>query len=70
MVEIQFEGKTFVQNHHLLVEYHELVPVREKSPTGKISLNDNLIIHGDNLKALRALLPLGVGKINCISLGK
>jgi hypothetical protein len=28
MAQIQFKGKTFVQNHHLLVKYHELIPVK------------------------------------------
>ena len=66
MAQIQFKGKSFVQNHHLLVKYHELIPKRGKSLTDKISLHDNLIIHGDNLKALKALLPLYAGKIKCI----
>ena len=25
MAQIQFKGKPFVQNHHLLVKYHELI---------------------------------------------
>lgn len=66
MAQLQFKGKTFVQNHHLLVKYHELVPVKAKSLTGKVSLHDNLIIHGDNLKALKALLPLYAGKVKCV----
>lgn len=66
MAQIQFKGKSFVQNHHLLVKYHELIPVKTKSITNQVSLNDNLIIHGDNLKALKALLPLYAGKIKCI----
>lgn len=66
MAQIQFKGKTFVQNHHLLVKYHELVPLKKKSLTDKVSLHDNLIIHGDNLKALKALLPLYAGKVKCI----
>jgi len=66
MAQLQFKGKTFVQNHHLMVKYHELVPVKNKSLTDKVSLNDNLIIHGDNLAALKALLPLYAGKIKCI----
>ena len=53
MAQIQFKGKPFVQNHHLLVKYHELVPVKNKHLTKKVSVHDNLIIHGDNLKALR-----------------
>nr|MBC8360260.1 site-specific DNA-methyltransferase [Candidatus Desulfatibia profunda] len=66
MAQIQFKGKPFVQNHHLLVKYHELIPKKDKSLTDKVSLHDNLIIHGDNLIALKALLPLYAGKIKCI----
>lgn len=46
--------------------YHELVPDGKKSLTKKVSLNDNLIIHGDNLLALKALLPTYAGKVKCI----
>src|SRR4030043_890753 len=49
-----------------MVKYHELVSVKRKSLPKKVSLHDNLIIHGDNLKALKALLPLYSGKIKCI----
>ena len=66
MPTLQFKGKTFVQNHHLAVKYHQLVPKKELSLTDNISLHDNLIIHGDNLKALKALLPTYAGKIKCI----
>lgn len=66
MAQLQFKGKQFVQNHHLVVPYHELIPQKDKSLTEKISLHDNLIIHGDNLLALKALLPTYAGKIKCI----
>jgi len=66
MAQIQFKGKAFVQNHHLLVKYHELIPKNDKSLTDKVSLHDNLIIHGDNLIALKALLPLYAGKVQLI----
>lgn len=66
MAQLQFKGKQFVQNHHLLVKYRELEPQKEKSITEKISLHDNLIIHGDNLDSLKALLPLYAGKVKCI----
>ena len=66
MATLNFKGKVFVQNHHLLVKYHQLVPRKEKSLTNKVSLHDNLIIHGDNLKALKALLPNYAAKIKCI----
>ena len=73
MPTLHFKGKTFVQNHHLAVKYHQLVPRKDLSvlvpPSGGgggISLHDNLIIQGDNLKALKALLPTYAGKIKCI----
>lgn len=66
MPTLHFKGKTFVQNHHLAVKYHQLVPKKEFSLTEKVSLHDNLIIQGDNLKALKALLPTYAGKIKCI----
>ncbi|MEW6608252.1 MAG: site-specific DNA-methyltransferase [bacterium] len=66
MATLNFKGKTFVQNHHLSVKYHQLVPKKDKSLTDKVSLNDNLILHGDNLKNLKALLPTYTGKVKCI----
>ena len=66
MPSLHFKGKTFVQNHHLAVKYHQLIPKKELSLTDKVSLHDNLIIQGDNLKALKALLPTYAGKIKCI----
>jgi len=66
MPTLNFKGKTFVQNHHLAVKYHQLVPKKKLSLTDKVSLHDNLIIQGDNLKALKALLPTYAGKIKCI----
>ena len=66
MAILNFKGKAFVQNYHLMVKYHQLIPRKEKSLTDKVSLHDNLIIHGDNLKALKALLPTYAGKIKCI----
>lgn len=66
MATLSFKGKSFVQNHHLAVKYHELIPVKKNSLTDRVSLKDNLIIHGDNLKALKALLPTYAGKIKCI----
>lgn len=66
MAALTFKGKPFVQNYHLTVKYHELVPKKAKSLTDKVRLDDNLIIHGDNLKALKALLPTYAGKVKCI----
>lgn len=66
MATLDFKGKSIIQNYHLTVKYHELIPQKAKSLTEKVSLNDNLIIHGDNLKALKALLPMYAGKVKCI----
>ena len=66
MAGLNFKGKSFVQNHHLLVKHHQLIPRKDQSLTDKVSLRDNLIIHGDNLKALKALLPMYAGKVKCI----
>lgn len=65
MPELHFIGKEFVYNHHLTVPYRPLVAHPEKG-IGEGSLDDNLIIHGDNLHALKALLPRYAGKVDCI----
>jgi adenine-specific DNA-methyltransferase len=65
MPELLFKGKEFVYNHHLTVPYRPLEMDASKS-IGKPSLNGNLIIHGDNLHALKALLPMYAGKVDCI----
>ena len=60
MPELYFKGKEFVYNHHLTVPYRPLEPVLEKSVDVGAYCNTplqsgNLIIHGDNLHALKAL---------------
>ena len=65
MTELNFKGKEFVYNHHLSVPFRPLVIHSEKG-IGEPSLDGNLIIHGDNLHALKALLPLYAGKVDCI----
>ena len=66
MTTLQFKGRVFVENHHLAVPYHEWCPVRSKGLSEKASLHDNLIVEGDNLAALKALLPTHHGKVKCI----
>ncbi len=69
MPTLEFKGKAFVYTHHLTVPFRELVIDPAKSlpaPGAKPSLQDNLIIHGDNLHALKALLPVYAGKVDCI----
>ena len=66
MTALHFKGRVFVENFHLGVPYHELTPVRGKGLSKKASLHDNLIVEGDNLAALKALLPTYHGKVKCI----
>ena len=42
------------------------MPDEKKSLTKKPSLDDNLIVHGDNLEALKSLLPHYAGKVKCV----
>ncbi|MEI6278981.1 MAG: site-specific DNA-methyltransferase [Verrucomicrobiae bacterium] len=69
MPSLDFKGKSFIYTHHLGVPYRELLVVPEKScpADGRApDLDDNLILHGDNLEALKALLPRYAGKVDCI----
>lgn len=65
MTELVFKGKEFVWNHHLAVPARPLVPQPEKG-IGDVQLDGNLVIQGDNLHALKALLPMYAGKVDCI----
>ena len=69
MPTLDFKGKQFVYAHHLTCPFRPLVPVAEKSllpKGGEPDLAGNLIIRGDNLHALKALLPRYAGRVNCI----
>lgn len=65
MPELHFKGKEFVFNHHLTVPYRPLVADTGKL-VGPADMAGNLVIHGDNLEALKALLPVYAGKVDCI----
>ncbi|MFC5483394.1 site-specific DNA-methyltransferase [Microvirga aerilata] len=65
MTELTFKGKEFVYNHHLAVPFRPIIPHSDKG-VGPVALDGNLIVHGDNLHALKALLPLYAGKVDCI----
>ena len=61
MPTLDWIGKDKVINHHMDVPYRVLDPQYEYGePDG------NMIIHGDNLSALKSLLPQYEGKIRCI----
>ncbi len=68
MPSLDFKGKQYVYAHHLSVPFRQLNIAPDKSlpKDGKPSMDDNLIIHGDNLHALKALLPKYAGKVKCI----
>jgi len=68
MPTLHFKGKPLVQNHHLVVPFSELEAVKSRGLSKTPSLHDNLIIEGDNLKALKALLPAYHGKVKCITI--
>ena len=61
MPTLDWIGKDKVVNHHMDVPYRVL---EKKYSCGEDS--DNMIIHGDNLSALKSLLPQYEGKIKCI----
>lgn len=69
MPSIQFKGKSVIETFHHTVPHHRLEFDAGLSVLGKgekPSLDGNLIIEGDNLLALKALLPTHAGKVKCI----
>ncbi len=65
MPTLQFKGKNIIWNHHLSVPYHTLEEV-SKLHFHPEKANGNLIIEGDNLLALKALLPMFAGKVKVV----
>ena len=68
MPTLHWVGKNKVVNHHHDVPFRLLdkqysFTAQEGSPANS---TDNRIIHGDNLEALKSLLPEFEGKVNCI----
>src|SRR3989337_2200164 len=69
MPVLQFKGKAAVECYHHTVPHHVLEFDPKLSVLGKgekPGLDGNLIIEGDNLLALKALLPTHAGNIKCI----
>ena len=62
MPTLEWIGKEKVINHHQQVPYRVL----EEKYTYNAERSDNMIIRGDNLEALKALLPRYEGKVKCI----
>lgn len=64
MPSLNWLGKDAVLNHHLDVPYKTL-ELKDSFNCEKGS-SENKIIHGDNLEALKALMPEYEGKMKCI----
>jgi hypothetical protein len=69
MPVLQFKGKTAMENYHHTVPHHRLefdAKLSLLAKGEKPSLDGNLIIEGDNLLALKALLPTHAGRVKCV----
>lgn len=65
MPTLNWIGKDKVVNHHLDVPFRTLEKQYTFAPNGGDD-DGNMIIHGDNLDALKALLPMYEGRVKCI----
>ena len=68
MPSLQFKGKSAVETYHHALPHHTLDIAPDLSARGEgqePSLGGNLIIEGDNLLALKALLPTHAGRVKC-----
>jgi DNA modification methylase len=66
MPELTWIGKGAVVRHHADVPFRLLEEVKELSCPPTEGDTENLIVQGDNLEALKALLPRYAGKVKCI----
>ena len=69
MPTLHWIGKEKIIKHHLDVPYRVLeheYGFTEKGKQTKPTESGNMIIHGDNLEALKSLLPEYEGKVKCI----
>ncbi|MCH2218553.1 MAG: hypothetical protein MK076_10875 [Flavobacteriales bacterium] len=65
MPTIQFKGKNIIWNHHLSVPYHTLEEMEDLHFQPE-KADGNMIVEGDNLIALKTLLPRYAGKVDLI----
>ena len=67
MPTLDWMGKDKVVNHHRDVPYRVLEHVPENGVLDSHGTDcGNMIVHGDNLEALKALLPEYEGRVDCI----
>ena len=65
MPTLQFKGKNIIWSHHLTIPFHTLDEANNLH-CNPDKADGNMIVEGDNLIALKALLPQFTGKIKCI----
>jgi adenine-specific DNA-methyltransferase len=66
MPELIWEGKDAVINYHHSLPVRELKIDQQESLSPEPSLDDNLIIEGDNIEVLKSLIPKFASKIDVI----
>ena len=70
MPKLDWIGRDKVINHHQDVRFrvldHKYGFTEVEGDVNNFTKSGNKIIHGDNLEALKALLPEYEGRINCI----
>ena len=69
MPTLEWIGKNKVINHHQEVPFRVMERKYSYDENGQHEEDngsENMIIHGDNLEALKALLPRYEGRIKCI----
>ena len=73
MPTLEWIGKEKVINHHQEVPFRVLdrrYSFDESGQHAGDNGSENMIIHGDNLEALKALLPRFEGQVKCIYIDK
>ena len=69
MPTLEWIGKSKVINHHQEVPFRVLerkYSFDENGQHNEDNVSENMIIRGDNLEALKALLPRYEGRVKCI----
>lgn len=69
MPTLEWIGKSKVINHHQEVPFRVLerqYSFDQSGQTAEDNGSENMIIRGDNLEALKALLPRYEGRVKCI----
>jgi adenine-specific DNA-methyltransferase len=67
MPELTWLGKDAIRHHHLDVPYRPFVPTATfEAPGTPPDAPWHRIVHGDNLEALKSLLPEFAGRVQCI----